>query len=43
MAGEAKAARDGGVAKAFLSPTEEDVAGCKYCRREIIVSTILAQ
>jgi hypothetical protein len=33
VAGEAKAARDGGVAKAFLSPTEEDVAGCKYsCR-----------
>jgi hypothetical protein len=33
VAGEAKAAGDGGVAKAFLRPTEEDVAGCQYCRR----------
>ncbi len=33
MAGEAKAAGDGGDAKAFLRPTEEYVAGCEnHCR-----------
>ena len=31
MAGEAKAAGDVGVAKAYLCPTEEDVAGREYC------------
>ncbi len=33
MAGEAKAAGDGGVAKALLRPTEEYVAECEYCCR----------
>jgi hypothetical protein len=33
MAGEAQAAGDGRVAKSFLCPTEEDVAGCEYCGR----------